>query len=498
IAEGAWPTGMMQWFLENRPIAVPVYEPPEPWSEFENADGAPFLLGCRDEDAAQAADMRKHMDAVGYLQAMPLTIDDFMLDFVQELAGWNHVPLIDIGKKDRGPRELLRWDLEQAEILRGKTFYLPLACEWRGRIQPIPYFYYGRADHLRALFRFKHGRPIGERGIWWLKVSSANQFGGPIARQPFAARVAWVEDKLERIRSIADNPRLGLKMLETGKIWLADADAFQFIAHARELVAAIDAGPDYETTLPLPLDASNSGAQHYSMLARDPDGARLTNLTFDGEIQCLYTETGKIVDNNIVVLLEEGSKAEKRRANYWLSQGATNRKVMKGLTVPYLYGQGPRKAQGILLNILAEDDKKRVLYTKDREVRRRRPRPKDIPHRSWFIKKHREAIAKAFPGFEPIRDFFRACAAMLAECGESLRWTSPSGVPVCNRYNVPDPHRKNYYLGAKLVQHKHAYAFRPELDTGGCERGAAPNLVHSLDASHLAFVALACEADRVP
>jgi hypothetical protein len=86
IAEGAWPNGMMQWFLTNLPISVPVYEPSEPWTEFENADGIPFLLGCRNEGAARAANMRKHMDAVSYLQSMPLTIDSFMLDFVQELA----------------------------------------------------------------------------------------------------------------------------------------------------------------------------------------------------------------------------------------------------------------------------------------------------------------------------------------------------------------------------------------------------------------------------
>jgi DNA-directed RNA polymerase len=121
-----------------------------------------------------------------------------------------------------------------------------------------------------------------------------------------------------------------------------------------------------------------------------------------------------------------------------------------------------------------------------------------IPHRRWLVEKHREAIAKAFPGFEPVRDFFRKCAAILAVHGEVLRWTSPSGVPVCNRYNEPDPYRKNYYLGAKLVQHKYAYGFRPELDKAACARGAAPNLVHSQDAAHLAFVALGCQADSIP
>jgi DNA-directed RNA polymerase, mitochondrial len=345
---------------------------------------------------------------------------------------------------------------------------------------------------------------IGQPGIWWLKVSTANCFneGGRITRLPFEERVQWVDENLERIRLIADNPRLGLKYLKPtneGKLWLEEAaDPFQFIAPARELVAAIDAGPDFVTTLPLPLDASNSGAQHYAMLARDPDGAKLTNLTFDGEIRCLYTEAGKIINNNLAVMIEEGSKAERRRANYWLSQNATGRKLMKRLTVPYLYGQRELKAQKVLLDALAEESRIADGYDDDHQVKWRRPRASDIPHRSWFVKRHRVAIAAVFPGLKPVMDLIRNCATTLAVHGEVLRWASPSGVEVCNRYNVPDPNRKSYYLGAKRVQHKQAYVFRPELDKAGCARGAAPNLVHSLDAAHLAFVALACEADRIP
>ena len=89
-----------------------------------------------------------------------------------------------------------------------------------------------------------------------------------------------------------------------------------------------------------------------------------------------------------------------------------------------------------------------------------------------------------------------AALAALAERGRTLRWISPSGVLVSNIYNKPDPRVRGYYLGAKRVRHIGAYAFLPELDIDRCVRGAAPNLVHSLDASHLAFVALGCERER--
>jgi hypothetical protein len=513
IAEAEWRSAgdIATWLMHRQLDNTPTLLPPSPWIEFENDAGIPFLLGCRDEDAARAASMRPHMDAVSYLQSMPLTIDGYMLDFVQKLAAWNWVPLIGIGsgKRDKGPRELLRWDLEQANLLWGKTFYLPLACEWRGRLQPLPYFHYARADHIRSLFRLAHGEPIGERGLYWLKVSTANCFDEKrrIARLPFDDRVAWVDENLWRIRMIADHPWLGLKPWATnsGKPWLEEAaDPFQFISHARELVAAIDAGPDFVTTLPLPLDASNSGAQHYAMLARDPVGARLTNLTFDGKVRCLYEEVGKIIENNFAVLFDEGSEADRRRVMWWIGQDATDRKTIKGLSVPYLYGQSAPKAQGVLLDILRDRQQNQIadgfVDAGQQERKWRRPKKDDFPkgYRKWFIEKHRTAIEAAFPGLKPTMDFFRNCAEMLAERGEVLRWTSPSGVPVCNRYNEPDEHRKSYYLGAKRVQHVGAYAFRPELDQGGCRRGAPPNVVHSLDASHLAFTVLACECEGIP
>jgi len=131
IAEGAWPTGMMRWFLENRPIATPIYQPPERWTEFENSDGTPFLLGCRDEDAAKAADMRKHMDAVSYLQSTPWRINEPVLKFVQALGKWERPPLLGFKSRqswhprDRANWRVFDWDLDRAERLlaRDRPFW---------------------------------------------------------------------------------------------------------------------------------------------------------------------------------------------------------------------------------------------------------------------------------------------------------------------------------------------------------------------------------------
>src|SRR5262249_61316002 len=119
IADGAWNAAVTlatQQMLRH-PIHTPRLRPPEPWVWFTNDAGIPFLHNCRDEEAAKAAIIsgmrRPHVDAINYLQGVAYRIDEYMLNFVQALAAWHNVPLLDItsSPRDRGPRRLLNWDL---------------------------------------------------------------------------------------------------------------------------------------------------------------------------------------------------------------------------------------------------------------------------------------------------------------------------------------------------------------------------------------------------
>src|SRR5262249_49723103 len=142
IADEAWGTAVLMATQQmiRHPIHTPTLRPPEQWGWFTNDLGVPFLHSCRDEEAAKAAivsnQMRPHLDAISYLQGVAYRIDGYMLDFIQALARWRDVPLINITRshRDCGPRRLLDWDLTQAEFLRHEIFYIPLNCEWRGRV----------------------------------------------------------------------------------------------------------------------------------------------------------------------------------------------------------------------------------------------------------------------------------------------------------------------------------------------------------------------------
>ena len=86
---------------------------------------------------------------------------------VEYVAAYNH--------KNRAQRLLLVKDIETAEFLREHArFWTPMNLDWRGRVNPQPHFNYTREDRVRALFLFADRLPIGDEGLKWLKVHTAN------------------------------------------------------------------------------------------------------------------------------------------------------------------------------------------------------------------------------------------------------------------------------------------------------------------------------------
>jgi Autographiviridae RNA polymerase len=238
------------------------------------------MTGGRPENRRAIEDafgvMRQHVDGVNALQAVPFVVNARVLGVVK----WLHDYGVAISKN----RVRLERDIETAEGLWGDRFYTPMRCDWRGRVYGIPDFKFDREDYVRGMFLFANAKPIGERGIFWLKVHLANcgDFDG-IGKRSFEEREQWCDDRPNVIRMIARFPRD-----RASREWLMKADnPFAFLAACIELVAAWDAGPEFETCLPVLFDASSSGLQHYCAMMRSPDAWRV-NLAPDMPPQDIY------------------------------------------------------------------------------------------------------------------------------------------------------------------------------------------------------------------
>lgn len=184
-----------------------------------------------------------------------------------------------------GPNETaFRQATEEArDLVEEDRFFLPATLDFRGRVYPVPFLSHHQSDVTKALIEFADGRPLGPDGLGWLMIHAANTGDfEKISKRPWQDRIDWVESNEDLIRRVAADPQVHREWME------ADAP-FSFYAACRELVAAWDS-PDPEafvSHLPIALDGSNSGVQHYSAMMRAPEG-RHVNLSATGQVEDLY------------------------------------------------------------------------------------------------------------------------------------------------------------------------------------------------------------------
>src|SRR5882762_228911 len=87
----------------------------------------------------------------------------------------------------------------------GDTFYLPHNLDFRGRAYPIPPNLNHIGDDLsRGLLIFGETKPLGERGLRWLKIHLANLYG--FDKGNFDEREKFVAQNLDDIYDSAENP----------------------------------------------------------------------------------------------------------------------------------------------------------------------------------------------------------------------------------------------------------------------------------------------------
>jgi DNA-directed RNA polymerase len=89
-------------------------------------------------------------------------------------------------------------------------------------------------DLCRGLLLFYEGKPLGPRGLRWLKIHLANVYGKD--KITFDARVQFVDSQLENIFDSADNPLGGRRW------WLSADKPWECLAACFELVDALRSG----------------------------------------------------------------------------------------------------------------------------------------------------------------------------------------------------------------------------------------------------------------
>jgi DNA-directed RNA polymerase len=200
----------------------------------------------------------------------------------------------------------------------GETFYFPHNVDFRGRAYPVPPHLSHIGDDLcRGLLLFKEGRPLGERGLRWLKIHLASMHGA--SKVSHDDREKYTMDHLDDIFDSADNPLNGRRW------WLKAEDAWQCLAACKELTKALRSPipEEFVSRLPVHQDGTCNGLQHYAALGGDQKGAEQVNLEPLEKPADVYTGVANLVSR---IIDEEAAQNIPQAV---MLKGKITRKVVK-------------------------------------------------------------------------------------------------------------------------------------------------------------------------
>lgn len=400
---------------------------------------------------------KKPKDAVGPFQMVkvsaPLPEDKTPYDLYRErgrarkAAEWQN-------KQVLANKVLMRSRLAVAlRLFKEGAIYFPHHIDWRGRAYAVPQVVNPHADDPgRALIEFREGKPLGERGGYWLSVHLANLYGG-LSKRPFAERVQWASDQRESILDLADRPFGGKPFwAKADKRWRFLAAALDYARYARE-------GEGVNIHTPVAMDGTCNGLQHLSALGRDPEGGTWTNLIPSSQPQDLYQEVAK----RLIARVEEEAYQGWKRAELWVGQ--INRNLVKQAAMTTSYG--------VTLDGIWEQLYKAILGNN---------RFRDAEGASLYLAGHLvAAIGEVVVKGIEIREWLRAVAGLFAQKERSISWVTPTGFKVVQDYR--HVHRRVSTVAGTFLKRERDP--RVKHDVVKHQNSLVANLVHSLDASHM-------------
>ncbi|KAL7396271.1 hypothetical protein ABVT39_003255 [Epinephelus coioides] len=373
-------------------------------------------------------------------------------------------------KKKYGEMHSLRMDalykLSIANHMRDEIFWFPHNMDFRGRTYPCPpHFNHLGNDVTRAILVFAEGKPLGPKGLDWLKIHLVN-LTGLKKRSSLDGRLEYANSVMEDILDSADNPL-------NGKKWWMNADEpWQALACCMEIANAVRS-PDptqFISHFPVHQDGSCNGLQHYAALGRDVIGATSVNLMPCDLPQDVYSGVAQQVEEFRARDAASGLKIAQ------VLEGFISRKVVKQTVMTVVYGvtrYGGRLQIEKRLKEIDEFPKEHIW---------------DASH--YLVRMVFSGLKEMFTGTREIQDWLTESARLISKSGHTVEWVTPLGLPIIQPY-----HRTRHQVLKSTIQLinlqiNHDAKERP--DTVKQKNAFPPNFIHSLDSTHMMLTALHC------
>ena len=384
------------------------------------------------------------------------------------------------------------------------ALYFPHQLDFRGRLYPLPnYLNPQGTDFAKGLLTFAEGKTINDGvAAGWLMIHGANCFG--VDKVSFDDRIDWVDENTNAILAVAADPLNNRMWCDADKPW-------QFLAWCFEYAGFQAEGFGFVSSLPVALDGSCNGLQHFSAMLHDEEGGRAVNLLPTEVPEDIYQRVADRVTNNLEELIArmdvchcggslstgsscmardgvscsctamatEDDEAAAKMAERWLAFGVT-RKLTKRpvMIVPYSGTlHAARKYIEEYLRERIEEGSDTFAFEEVREA------SNFIAPIVWA------AIGDTVIAARDAMAWLRTVAKVTAKAQLPIQWVTPDGLLVQQDYHETSSTRVKTKMGDTIIKLS-ILTEKDGLDSKQQQAGISPNLVHSMDACALRMYTL--------
>lgn len=371
-------------------------------------------------------------------------------------------------------------------LMDNPEVYFPVDMDHRGRIYSKPAFLHTQGpDYMKALLEFSNPVPIDTpEARQWLAVAGANAAGQD--KIGLADRLAWVEANEPMILACAADPLANMD-------WAKQDEPFMFLRFCLEWAGLKEHGYGFLSRMPIHLDATCSGLQHYSAMLRDDIGGQSVNLKAGLPRQDIYGDVARRVREKLQARVDADDD-DAYQAQLWLDFGI-DRKITKRQVMVVPYAATIRSCFEYTEQAAEEKVRAGALAPWDttgeaaETASARRKAVKLLSDTIWTSIS--EVVVKGREAMEWLRaagmEYAKVQNQDKTTTGEekALSWTTPDGFTVYHKELDTKGRDIETVLDGKTRLRLRINEETERLDTRGMGSAIAPNFVHSMDAALL-------------
>lgn len=442
--------------------------------------------------------------------------DSYTEEEIEVIKKWKR-ETYEIHKRNvqkRSVRILVAQVLRIAEQFKKyEKIYFPYQMDFRGRLYPIPVLLQPQGSDLaKGLLRFAEGKKVDENSIKWLQIHGANIFG--YDKESYQKRIEWVLERHEIFKTYVDNP------LEN-RGWTEADKPFQFLAWCFEYVDYLNNPSEFRTHIPIQLDGTCNGLQHYSALLRDPVGGSAVNLVNTEKPSDIYAKVAERLEEKLKEIIkndksnhgnsndfnntdnDDSEYPNKNRdsssnnninsqilASHWLNLGI-NRKLTKRPVMVLPYGGTLLSCREYIGEYLTDNYSPNFIW----EHFQIGDNPTDCVYKIsvWLAKYLWESIQETLQAATVGMAYLRKLSRILTNKKLYLEWLTPAGLLIRQAYPARKQKEVKTELYGSIIKVRVNIDDESTLDNQRQVNGVCPNFIHSLDAACLMLYLIKCK-----